>query len=306
MFILQNITNALSSFPIYTLYVIVVWGSLFLGYLLLKRFIHNSEKKRIARVKEGSPGEAVKTDLTQITEESTLKSGKKGIAQRFSVIRVSAISFLVIVAIILTLLPHWNSLPTQFISIIATVATVMIGIAAKPVIENVFAGIVMTLSRQFRTGDTVMIDDEYGTIEDISSTHTTIKIWDWRRYVIPNSLMLTKECVNYTLTDSNIWAYVEFWTIPEADFDVVERLAKQAVQECSLLWEVEEPQFWIMDIEKEAVKCWVAGWASSPQDAWVLKHQIRKNVLQLLGAEGIVSHRNVLTITPNSIFKKKH
>lgn len=255
------------------------------------------QTSRISRINNLTFLNAVKTSLIHPDNgDHHKKQAEKGIVERFSIMKILAVSTLVLIAIFLSVLPFWQQLPTQFISIIATIATVMIGIALKPVLENVVAGMVITMSRQFRTGDTVMLDGEYGTIEDIGGTYTTIKVWDWRRYVVPNAQMLTKETINYTLHDTYLWAYVEFYVTPQAEMDLVEKLAKQAVKDCDKYWDSEEPKFWIMGMEKDAVKCWAAGWAKNPQDAWALKHQTRYNLIKSLTKHKILSHQGVVLL----------
>lgn len=171
-------------------------------------------------------------------------------------------------------------LPVGLISGVAAVGTVIVGIAARPLIENLFAGLVKTLSGLSRVGDTVLVDEEYGTVEDITATHMVVKSWDWRRYVVPNTVMLSKPAVNYTLYDGYRWAHVEFWVALDADVEKVEDIAKKAVRTSSVQWNVEDPGFWLMGMDKDGYKCWVAGWAKSPADAWQLQHEVRMNLIK--------------------------
>jgi small-conductance mechanosensitive channel len=57
----------------------------------------------------------------------------------------------------------------------------------------------------------VLVEGFYGTIEDVTLTHTVVKIWDWRRYVIPDARMLSDPFVSASLFDPFVWSSVEFW-----------------------------------------------------------------------------------------------
>jgi small-conductance mechanosensitive channel len=94
---------------------------------------------------------------------------------------------------------------------------VILGIASRPWIENIIAGLVLSYSKALNIGDTVLIQDHYGTIEDINFTYTILKIWDWRRFVIPNQVMLREDFVNYTLNEDFYWAKINLWVGHDAD-----------------------------------------------------------------------------------------
>ncbi len=174
-------------------------------------------------------------------------------------------------------------------------ATVLAGAAAKPFVENLIAGLVMGVSRVLNIGDTVIVREQYATVEDITMTHTTLKLWDWRRLVVPNSQMLATEFLNYSLNDLFIWAYIEFWVDYDVDLDLLEELAREATRQSPYFADYEPPQLWVMDCSKEGVKCWLAGWANSPNDAWYLKSDMRKGLVKAFQRKKIETHRFRIT-----------
>ncbi|MEM6961494.1 MAG: mechanosensitive ion channel domain-containing protein, partial [Myxococcota bacterium] len=152
-------------------------------------------------------------------------------------------------------------------------------------------------SRLLNLGDTVMLDGHYGTVEDITLTHTVVKIWDWRRHVIPNSAMLNMHFVNYSLYDSYVWVHVEFTISQDSDLEKVKQLALASPSSSVYLAKHEDPRFWIRDVSGPCIRCWVAAWADSPADAWMLAHDMRTNIVESFQREGIrtevVLHRLV-------------
>jgi small-conductance mechanosensitive channel len=169
---------------------------------------------------------------------------------------------------------------------------VIIGIASRPFLENFLSGVAITVSKKLNIGDTILIDNQYGKIEDISSTHTILKLWDWRRYVIPNSTMISHEFINYSLYDNWQWTHVEFFVSYEADLELVRELAMAAPQKSRHYADFEPPSFWIMETSRDAIKCWIAAWAESAEKAWELKGDIRTELIIQFQKHGIRTHLN--------------
>ena len=173
-----------------------------------------------------------------------------------------------------------------YIPIFAAVFSVIIGVALRPFLENLFSGVVVSFFRSIRIGDTVIVDGNYGIIEDVGLTYTILRRWDFSRIVIPNTKLLQKEIENLTMTDNFIWAYVEFNVAPDADLELVEKLAKKFASESQFNYKPDEPSFWVMGMEKDSIKCWVAGWANSPGDAWEFRNEVRTNLYKEFQKEG--------------------
>lgn len=190
-------------------------------------------------------------------------------------------------------LPFLDQVPATIFSLLVAALTVLIGIAARPFVENAIAGLVISSSKILNIGDTVRISGHYGTVEDITLSHTTIKLWDWRRFVVPNGAMLSRDFENYSLFDKHIWAHAEFWVSHDADLAEVERIAIEAPKNSPYFNSTEEPQFWVMALEKDAVHCWVAAWAKTPADAWLLVSDMRTTVARELQRAGIRTHKTV-------------
>lgn len=209
---------------------------------------------------------------------------------RFSIVKRTVLVVFVIVWLLVLVFPLFDKVSAAAVSIFAAVLTVIVGTAARPFVENFIAGIVITFSRQLRTGDTVTIDSAYGTVEDISMTHTIIKLWNWKRYIIPNSRMLNKELVSFTTKDSFIWTHVEFFVSYDAPMDRVRELALSVALASVYNGGAEPPSFWVMDLEKDAIKCWIAAWTKSPADSWYLKIDLRNGLVARLQENNIKCH----------------
>lgn len=219
---------------------------------------------------------------------------KKGLKARFSIFNRVIYTSLIMVAISMVTFPYIDKFPQTVVSILITSTTIIIGIAGKPLIENFLSGVVISFSKKIRIGDTVLVDQFYGTIEDITATNTVIKLWDWRRLVIPNHQMLNQKVVSYTLFDDWHWAHVEFMVSPHSDLKKVKEVAIQIARDNQYSEKVEEPSFWVMEAHSESIKCWLAVWAKSPARSWELRSEILTELTIRLNEMGIRTHINHL------------
>ena len=257
-----------------------------------KRKIFLTEAKRKARIKKIKRFNAVDTSSPTDTPEADAKEAAlESVENRFSIIRKVSFISIVFMWLIALLYPFLSGVPSAFVSVLVAASGVIVGLAARPFIENLISGIVLSFSNLSRIGDTVLIDDKYGTIEDITMTHTVLKIWNWRRYIVPNSKMLSKEVINCTINDSYQWSHVEFSVSYDSDLELVKNLAVSAASGSKYFADYEEPKFWIMDMEERGFKCWVAAWTDSPGDAWELKNDIRTELITQFKAQGIKAHK---------------
>jgi len=198
----------------------------------------------------------------------------------------------VILALVLLFLavPFIGRVPATMVSILVAIITVTLGVAARPIIENAMAGLVISSSKLLNIGDTVKMHDHYGTVEDITVTHTTIKIWDWRRFVVPNNQVMQASIINYSVFDQFLWAHVEFTVSYDVDLRVVEDIAVNAAKSSEHFSPYEEPTFWVMELQKEGILCWIAAWADTPSDSWTLQSDVRKGLITGFQQHNIATH----------------
>ncbi|WP_419785912.1 mechanosensitive ion channel family protein [Pseudodesulfovibrio sp.] len=283
------------------IYLVCISGVALCAYLWLHIRLSSFKEKRVSRIKDLVQGQEinppVSTDILSDKQERRHQQQIiQGVRSRFTIIRRTLILLVLIAWCTALTLPFLGKLPSTMLSILIAVTTAVVGIAARPLVENMISGIVISFSRQLRVGDTLMMDGQYGTVEDISITHTKIKTWDWKRYVIPNSRMLNKEFVNMTLNDSMLWAYLEFSVSYEADLDQVRNLAVDLAEKSPYHNAQEEPQFWVMRMERESVICWIAAWADSPAEAWSLKSDMAIGLTKAFRELSIPAHTSYVDL----------
>ncbi|SEJ68298.1 mechanosensitive ion channel family protein [Paraburkholderia diazotrophica] len=96
----------------------------------------------------------------------------------------------------------------------AGVAGLVAGIAARPVLGNLIAGLQIALSQPIRLDDVVVIENEWGRIEEITGTYVSVRLWDMRRLVVPLQWFIEHPFTNWTRSSAQIigtvFLYVDY------------------------------------------------------------------------------------------------
>lgn len=275
------------------IYVVAIVSCGALLWLWAIRWLRRASEVRRQNILKRKNFEAVVTTSPHDDPVALAKRrGIESVEAQFSVVRRAVGPLLAFLVLSMIAVPFLSEVPASLLSLIIGVVTVVLGIAARPVVENAISGLVLAVSKTINIGDTVMVETQYGTVEDISLTHTTIKLWDWRRYVVPNGLLSQIRFVNYSLFDRHQWAYIEFWVSYEADLDEVERIAVEVAKASPFFDGSEEPKFWYMETARDAICCWLAAWAETPSSAWSLKHDMRGRLVRDFQKHGVRTHLN--------------
>src|SRR5262249_43180775 len=120
----------------------------------------------------------------------------------------------------------------------AGIAGLVIGIAARPAVETLIAGLQVALTEPFHLDDVVIVEGEWGRIEEITATSVVVKIWDLRRLVLPLRYFLEKPFQNWTRAGTALLAQVTL----EVDYSTpVAALREEAgrIVAASKLWDKE-------------------------------------------------------------------
>jgi small-conductance mechanosensitive channel len=140
----------------------------------------------------------------------------RAVATQVRVLRRVVNVALGIIAVALMLM-QWEIVRNIGVSLLASagIAGIVLGFAAQRTIGSLIAGIQLSATQPVRIGDTVIIEKEYGTIEEVTLTYVVVKIWDERRLIVPMSRFLDQPFENWTKTSSTlhgtIFLSVDWW-----------------------------------------------------------------------------------------------
>lgn len=93
----------------------------------------------------------------------------------------------------------------------AGIAGLAVGFAAKPVLGNIIAGLQIAVTQPIRLDDVVVVENEWGRIEEITGTYVVVRIWDERRLIVPLQYFIEQPFQNWTRKTSTIIGSVFFW-----------------------------------------------------------------------------------------------
>ena len=117
---------------------------------------------------------------------------------------------LVGVALALMTFPAIRQLGTTLLASAGVIGLVA-GIAAKPVFGNLIAGLQIALAQPIRLDDVVIVEGEWGRIEEINSTNVVVRIWDERRMVVPLQWFIEHPFENWTRTTAQLLGTTFLW-----------------------------------------------------------------------------------------------
>jgi len=132
-------------------------------------------------------------------------------------------------AFILMTFPRARQFGTSLLAS-AGLSALVIGIAARSVFGNLLAGLQIALSQPIRIDDVLIVENEWGRVEEITSTYVVLKIWDERRLVIPLQWFIEHPFQNWTRSTAQIIGSVMLWVDYTAELEPLRaeatRLAK--------------------------------------------------------------------------------
>jgi len=267
-----------------------------IGTLLIVRTmvgLSRTLRRRVNLVKERTRFTAIRTDSpVEDADERAKERALAAIAKQTTSVRRLVIPSLVLGVFILLGLPFLTEVPATTVSLVAAAITVLLGVASRNAVENAVSGLLIAGSRTFNIGDTVTVGAHYGTVEDIGITHTTVKEWDWRRYVVPNATLLNMDFVNHSLHDDFHWTKVSFYVAHGGDLEAVRRMAMDAMEASEYFHPHEPARCWAMELARDATELWVVGWSKTPSESWLLSCDVRGRVYTGLAEMGVSPHRH--------------
>jgi small-conductance mechanosensitive channel len=166
----------------------------------------------------------------------------------------------------------------------AGVAGIAAGLAARPVLGNLIAGMQIAITQPIRLGDVLVIQGNWGVVEEISSTYVVLKIWDWRRLIIPLSYFFDNPFENWTRSSAaligSVMLYVDY-TVP---VDAV-RVRLQEIAKASPLWDGQVINLQVTDARQETIELRALVSARDSGTAFDLRCEVREKLLAFLRSE---------------------
>lgn len=166
----------------------------------------------------------------------------------------------------------------------AGVLSVVAGIAAQSTLANVFAGLQLAFSGAIRVDDVVVVEGEYGRIEEITLTYVVVRIWDDRRFVLPSTFFATTPFENWTRQGGELTGSVEWdldWTVSPGQI----RTQLAEILAASEHWDGRSSGLQVIESTGGTVRVRATVSAASPSAVWDLRCEVREAMVEWLHRE---------------------
>jgi len=173
------------------------------------------------------------------------------------------------------------------VSILASagVVGIVVGFAAQKSIATLFAGIQIAITQPIRLDDVVIVEGEWGRIEEVTLTYVVVRIWDLRRLVVPITYFLETPFQNWTRTSADILGTVYLYTDYTVPVQAVREQLQRIVKE-SPGWDGNVCGLQVTNTTDRAVELRALMSAADASSAWNLRCEVREKLLDFLQKKG--------------------
>jgi len=160
----------------------------------------------------------------------------------------------------------------------AGIVGIIVGLAAQKSISTLFAGIQMAITQPIRIDDVVIVENEWGRIEEISLTYVVVRIWDLRRLIVPITYFLEKPFQNWTRMSADllgtVFIYVDYTVPVEAVRSELKRILEN-----SKLWDGRVSVLQVTNATERTVELRALMSAADSSSAWELRCDVREKLI---------------------------
>lgn len=176
------------------------------------------------------------------------------------------------------------------------ILSIAAGIAFQTVLGNMFAGIVILARDIFRVGDQIAVEDVAGTVLEINLTSTSVRTFDGRKALIPNSV-IHSEVVTVQTGFEHVRSTISLDIDDQADFEVAARVAEGAMRQVPAVLDDPAPQALLQGVGSATVRMDLRFWSGARQmETRVAQHHVIVAVLRELADAGVVTGSDVLVV----------
>jgi small-conductance mechanosensitive channel len=198
--------------------------------------------------------------------------------------RLTAVIVMVLaVGTALMTFPSLRALGTSVLAS-AGVAGAIVGLASQTTLRNVVAGIELAMSDRLRVDDVVVVEGEWGWVEELTLTHVVVRLWDERRLMLPTAYFITTPFENWTRNESRLLGAVVLHLDPRAPVSELRAEARRIIEQ-SPLWDRRD---WVLQVIDSTPWSMVVRTLASAADApssWDLRCEIRERLIAFLRDE---------------------
>jgi small-conductance mechanosensitive channel len=163
----------------------------------------------------------------------------------------------------------------------AGAAGIVVALALQPVLKNIFAGIQLAVTQPIRIDDAVIVENEWGNVEDITTTYVVVRLWDWRRLVVPLTYFIEKPFQNWSREGTELIGTVMLYADYTAPVAELRRKLTEIVA-ASPLWDRKVANLQVTDLRDNTIEIRMLVSASSAGRVFDLRCEVREKIIDYL------------------------
>lgn len=163
----------------------------------------------------------------------------------------------------------------------AGIAGIILGLSAQKVIGAILAGVQIAIAQPIRLDDVVIVEGEWGRVEEIKLTYVVINIWDKRRLVLPSTYFIEKPFQNWTRNSSDILGTVFIYTDYNFPIDELRKEFTRLLHSTDL-WDKKVNVIQVTNVTEKTMEMRALMSASDSPTAWDLRVYIREHLVKFI------------------------
>ena len=215
-----------------------------------------------------------------ISAEDNLKARRKRTKLTMLNRLATFIVVFVVVGLVLLSIPGVRDIGVTLVAS-AGLAGLAVGAAAQPALKSLIAGVQMALTEPINIDDVVIVEGEWGWIEDIHTTYVVVKIWDERRLIVPTNYFLEKPFQNWTKSTAQLLGAVKLYLDPATPIEPI-RQAFERLIKTHRLWDGRYQAAQVTGAERDAIELRLLMSAKDSLVLFELRCEIREAMLAWL------------------------
>jgi len=222
-------------------------------------------------------------DKYRIDAEDNLKARKIHTQMRYLKRVFAVIVGVIALALILMNFEKVRQLGTTILAS-AGIVGIVLGFASQRSIALLFAGFQIALTQPIRIDDVVIVENEWGRIEEITLTYVVVRIWDKRRLVVPISYFVEKPFQNWTRVSADllgtVYLYCDYSVPVQAVREELKRILEQSED-----WDGEVSVVQVTDTTEKTMAVRALMSASDASRLWNLRCRVREKLIDFIQRE---------------------
>ena len=163
----------------------------------------------------------------------------------------------------------------------AGVIGIIVGLSAQKIVGTVLAGIQLAITQPFNIDDAVVVENEWGWIEEINLTYIVVRIWDKRRLVLPTSYFIEKPFQNWTRTTADILGTVFIYIDYTISVEILRGELSRILKDCEF-WDKKVNVIQVTNSKENYMEIRILVSAKNSPTAWNLRVFVREKMIEFI------------------------